>query len=192
MTKTLYLMRHGETLFNVLNKIQGSCDSPLTEKGISQAQAAARYFSQQEIVFDHAYCSTQERASDTLEIVTDQSYQRLKGIKEMSFGAYEGERQLLQPMPHEKYSDYYQQFGGETIQELRTRVSGTLTSLMEMPDYQSVLAVSHSGAIYSFLSYISGDYATSRTTSIPNAGIIQLTFADGKFTVVEIIDPSEI
>ena len=30
MTKTLYLMRHGETLFNSLGKIQGACDSPLT------------------------------------------------------------------------------------------------------------------------------------------------------------------
>lgn len=28
-----YLMRHGQTLFNTLNRIQGWCDSPLTEKG---------------------------------------------------------------------------------------------------------------------------------------------------------------
>ena len=28
----LYLMRHGQTLFNTLNRIQGWCDSPLTEK----------------------------------------------------------------------------------------------------------------------------------------------------------------
>lgn len=34
MQKKLYLMRHGETLFNTLGKIQGACDSSLTEKGI--------------------------------------------------------------------------------------------------------------------------------------------------------------
>ncbi|WP_410958558.1 histidine phosphatase family protein, partial [Salmonella sp. LS2020043sal] len=28
MTKTLYLMRHGQTLFNVQERIQGWCDSP--------------------------------------------------------------------------------------------------------------------------------------------------------------------
>lgn len=39
--KTVYLVRHGETLFNVMEKNQGQCDSPLTEKGIRQAQAAA-------------------------------------------------------------------------------------------------------------------------------------------------------
>lgn len=33
MKKILYLMRHGETLFNVQRKIQGWCDSPLTENG---------------------------------------------------------------------------------------------------------------------------------------------------------------
>ncbi|MDN6419474.1 MAG: phosphoglycerate mutase family protein, partial [Lactiplantibacillus plantarum] len=35
MAKTLYMMRHGETLFNRLKKIQGACDSPLTPKGIA-------------------------------------------------------------------------------------------------------------------------------------------------------------
>ena len=42
MAKTLYLMRHGQTLFNVLKKIQGWCDSPLTEEGIRQAKIARK------------------------------------------------------------------------------------------------------------------------------------------------------
>ena len=53
--KTLYLMRHGETLFNVQHKIQGWCDSPLTEKGIKQAQKARGYFSKKGITFDQWY-----------------------------------------------------------------------------------------------------------------------------------------
>lgn len=35
--KTIYLMRHGETLFNTMDVNQGQCDSPLTENGIRQA-----------------------------------------------------------------------------------------------------------------------------------------------------------
>ena len=42
--KTLYLMRHGQTLFNRCHKIQGWCDSPLTKEGIHQAQKARDYF----------------------------------------------------------------------------------------------------------------------------------------------------
>ena len=60
MTKTIYLMRHGETLFNQQHRVQGFCDSPLTEKGIAQAKQAGAYFKEQGIVFDGAYASTQE------------------------------------------------------------------------------------------------------------------------------------
>ncbi|WP_304204093.1 histidine phosphatase family protein, partial [Lactobacillus intestinalis] len=42
--RTIYLVRHGQTLFNVHHKIQGTCDSPLTRLGIEQARAINRYF----------------------------------------------------------------------------------------------------------------------------------------------------
>lgn len=44
MTKTLYLMRHGQTLFNKRHRIQGWCDAPLTDLGVYQAQVAGYYF----------------------------------------------------------------------------------------------------------------------------------------------------
>lgn len=69
MYKRLYLMRHGETLFNTRGKLQGFADSPLTTKGKQQAQVAAKYFKEHHIVFDHAYCSTSERAEDTIQII---------------------------------------------------------------------------------------------------------------------------
>ena len=71
MKKTLYLMRHGQTLFNLQHKIQGWCDSPLTELGIKQAKVAGKWFKDHDITFDHAYSSTSERCCDTLEIITD-------------------------------------------------------------------------------------------------------------------------
>lgn len=36
MATEVYLVRHGETMFNQLNKVQGWCDSPLTVKGINE------------------------------------------------------------------------------------------------------------------------------------------------------------
>lgn len=42
--KKIYLMRHGETLFNTMDVNQGQCDSPLTENGIRQAKAAKAWF----------------------------------------------------------------------------------------------------------------------------------------------------
>ena len=46
----LYLMRHGETLFNTLNRIQGWCDSPLTEKGQDQARQVRAYFEKHDMI----------------------------------------------------------------------------------------------------------------------------------------------
>ncbi len=60
MEKTLVLMRHGETLFNALHKIQGWCDSPLTQRGIEQAKAAGKKLRERGFRFDHAYSSTSE------------------------------------------------------------------------------------------------------------------------------------
>ena len=148
--KTLYLMRHGQTLFNLQHKIQGWCDAPLTEIGIKQAEVAAKWFDDNHIQIDDAYCSTSERASDTLEIVTHHNmpYTRLKGLKEMNFGVFEGKDECLNPkLP---YGDFFKQFGGEGELELRERMNKTLTEIMSNDDHQVVLAVSHGAACAQF------------------------------------------
>ena len=43
MKKNLYLLRHGQTLFNSKHLISGWSDSPLTEKGIEQAKRAGLF-----------------------------------------------------------------------------------------------------------------------------------------------------
>ena len=68
--KKIYLMRHGETLFNTMDVNQGQCDSPLTENGIRQAKAAKAWFDAHNVHFDEVYSSTSERACDTAEIVS--------------------------------------------------------------------------------------------------------------------------
>ena len=52
--KKLYLVRHGETLFNQKYLMQGICDSPLTQKGHAQAKAVGKLFKEKGITFDHA------------------------------------------------------------------------------------------------------------------------------------------
>ncbi|WP_411195835.1 phosphoglycerate mutase family protein, partial [Rhizobium sp.] len=41
-TPMIYLLRHGETIWNTLGRFQGQKDSPLTERGIEQAEQMAR------------------------------------------------------------------------------------------------------------------------------------------------------
>lgn len=71
---------------SINKKIQGWCDSPLTKQGIEQAKIAKEFFEKNGIVFDGAHTSTLERASDTLELITEINYERHKErIKRMEF-----------------------------------------------------------------------------------------------------------
>lgn len=150
--KTLYLMRHGETMFNVQHKIQGWCDSPLTETGKQQAIKAGQYFKDHDITFDHAYSSTSERCCDTSELVTDMPYTRTKGLKEQFYGELEAESERLNHhLTPKDCETFYLQYGGESSNTTRDRMMQTLTEIMGHDDHQSVLAVSHSGACFNFL-----------------------------------------
>ena len=184
MVKHLYLMRHGQTLFNVYRRIQGWCDSPLTELGIAQAKKAREKL--KTIPFDHYYCSTAERACDTLEIVTDYKvpYKRVKGLKECYFGVFEGQSEDLNP-PFDKYDDVFCIYGGESAQALRDRMTKTLTDIMNQEDHQIVLAVSHAGAGSQFIRSVQAD--ALQGTRFSNCDTAHFTYEDGKFTFVELI-----
>jgi len=66
MKTTLHLIRHGETIWNRENRIQGWADSPLTEEGKSQAEKLAPYLKKKKI--KAATSSDQGRALKTGEI----------------------------------------------------------------------------------------------------------------------------
>ena len=185
--KTLYLMRHGETLFNVLHKIQGWSDSPLTENGINQAKKAGQYFKKKHITFDHAYCSTSERCSDTLELVVDMPYVRLKGLKENYYGVLEAESETLNKhLTPKDCETFYLQFGGESSNTTRDRMVNTLTNIMEQEDHECVLAVSHSGACYNFLRAWQ-DPSEELKKGFGNCCIFVYEYEDKKFTLKQVI-----
>ncbi|WP_027108518.1 histidine phosphatase family protein [Lacticigenium naphthae] len=187
MVRKLYLMRHGETVFNLHNKIQGWCDSPLTKKGKEQARAARAYFKEKQIDLDAAYCSTSERASDTLELITELPYKRLKGLKEMNYGELEGESERLNRHLTPKDAEtFYLQFGGESSNEVKDRMTRTLTSLMENEDHEHVLAVSHSGACFNFLREIQ-DPMKELKKGFGNGTLFVYDYIDETFTLNEVI-----
>lgn len=188
MTKTLYLMRHGQTVFNARRKIQGWCDSPLTELGIAQALKAKEYFSKEGITFDEAYSSTSERASDTLELITDMKYTRVKGLKEWNFGTFEGESEDLNPkLP---YEGFFVPFGGEHQQEVLERVATTVKERMNQEGHTSVLMVSHGASCKSFQRAWDHTTTISSKERLGNCAILKFTYEDDIFTLQEVINPN--
>ena len=184
--KTLYMMRHGQTLFNQKRLMQGWCDSPLTELGKRQARCVKEYLENNEIVFDGAYASSSERACDTLEIVTSLPYQRLKGLKEWNFGVFEGKDECLNPpLP---YGDFFKGFGGESEMELRERMNQTLTAIMNKEDHHIVLAVSHGAACAQFYRAWEEYAKVKKTERFYNCCILKYEYENGIFTLVDIIN----
>lgn len=192
MTATkLYLMRHGQTRFNAQGRIQGASDSPLTELGIEQAKAARTYFEDRGIAFDAVYSSTQERACDTAELASGRSdYIRLKGLKEIDFGAFEGQPEYLNPplQPNIGYGDYFVTYGGEGSLAVRERMGQTIRTMLDQHSGQTVLAVSHGGAIAQFYR---GVLENPPQVRMRNCNILEFDYADGNFDLLSIYDPVE-
>lgn len=69
--RKLYLVRHGQTIFNLRGKTQGWCDSPLTDLGIDKAKITRKFFEENNIRIEEVYSSTSERVIDTANIITD-------------------------------------------------------------------------------------------------------------------------
>jgi len=179
-------MRHGETLFNKRGKIQGWTDSPLTELGRRQPLYAKRWFEARKIEFDHVYCSTSERASDTLELITEMPYERLKGIKEFIFGIFDGESEALH-IGSPPFADEYVRFGGESGEAYIKRINTTLTDIMNRDNHETVLAVAHAGVCGTF-TYHWRKHADFWDIKLTNCCIIKFEYEDGTFTFIEAID----
>ncbi len=194
MVKTIYLMRHGQTLFNVQKRIQGWCDAPLTELGIQQAQVAGQYFQEKAIIFDAIYASTQERACDTAEIVSGRTdYTRLKGLKEMNFGTFEGHSERLNPPLNTEdgsgYGDYFVAYGGESNVQVSERMGKTLTAIADqMADDDQVLVVTHGAALSQFYRFWTVEPPVIK--GMPNCAILTIhVMEDGLFRVDAVYDP---
>ena len=88
---TIILVRHGETEWNLQNRLQGHKNSPLTLNGKKQALAVNKALSRFEI--NAAYTSPLKRAADTAEIILEgRNIQAIKlnNLKEIFLGPWEG------------------------------------------------------------------------------------------------------
>ncbi|WP_056989737.1 histidine phosphatase family protein [Lacticaseibacillus camelliae] len=185
MSSILYLVRHGETLFNVQRKIQGWCDSPLTAHGIAQAKQLATYFDS--IPLDHAYSSTSERAVDTADLIVHGRLpvRHLKALKEMNYGVFEGESQVLNPPLPKDFENFFVLYGGESSNTTGHRLLKALTNIMQQPDHQNVLVVSHSAACYNFLRQLQ-DPTDVLAKGLPNGAVLVFTFGSTGFHLLRV------
>ena len=186
MKRMLYFMRHGETMFNVTNQVQGWCDSPLTALGIKQAKAAKQYFDNNHIVFSHLYTSGLGRANETMELICDRRYECLKGIKERNCGKFEGSQEYL--FPFGLNEELLAPYGVESKMKVRERALKTIHTIMKQEDHTCVLMVSH-GLVCAQLLEVFAQEEALRNARVSNCSVLKLAYDNGSFSLEEWIQP---
>ena len=148
---TFYYVRHGQTLFNTMNRMQGWCDSPLTEKGVEDAKRAGAELA--DVPFAAAYTSTSERCRDTCALVLagrDVPVFEHKGLKEVNFGTWEGvevDKHLDEVNRRRGDGIHWDDCGGDSNESFAARVRATYSQIFdERADGETVLIVSHGAA----------------------------------------------
>lgn len=206
--KRLYLLRHGQTEFNVKKLVQGRCDSPLTDLGRQQAQAAATWLKAHGVVPDKVVSSPLGRAMATASLVAtellgaDADVEPCEGIIERCYGTFEeGPHDALPTDVWDPGEDLIP-FGGEGSRALQERMVGALANLMGSEGIETLLAVSHGSASRQFIKAAAPE-GFELPTKLPNCAIMIFDFEEEKsgeegdapqckFTLQQIVDPQQI
>ena len=141
-----YFVRHGETVWNVENKICGATDSPLTEKGHQQAIETGKKILAEGIHADLILYSPLSRAKDTarhISEVTGIPMQEEPRLFEQAYGKYEST-----PRNGEEFFEAKKQFlnryeGGESMLHVAQRIYNLIDDLKK--DDRDFILVAHNG-----------------------------------------------
>ena len=132
----VYIMRHGYTEWNKLQKLQGSSDIELNEEGRELARATGEGL--KDIHFDVCYSSPLKRAVETAHLVLGDADTPIitdERLREMCFGVAEGVEKELQPPEVAVFfndpGNYVPPERGETIEELRARTADFIRKVIE-------------------------------------------------------------
>ncbi|TCN01775.1 putative phosphoglycerate mutase [Paenibacillus sp. BK033] len=142
------MVRHGNTDWNALGKIQGQTDIPLNELGKKQANALAERLSKDEKLWDAVISSDLQRARQTAAVIADKlGIPLLDGdprLRERNFGEVEG---LTLPERVERWGENWREVaqGLETDDEVRSRGLSFLQDWQKQRPEGRLLVVSHGG-----------------------------------------------
>lgn len=194
-SKTIYLIRHGETDFNRKGIVQGSgIDADLNEFGIAQAEAFFDTYAH--ISFSKIYTSSLKRTVQSVQCFIDQGvpYQSYRGLDEISWGIYEG-----QPNSNIKDTHYHDLIlawrsgqtdlaieGGESPSQVAIRQEPVIESILSRPEEDTILIAMHGRAIRILLTkLLKKPLSDMDTYPHSNLGLykLQYSYTERQFTL---------
>lgn len=151
----LTLVRHGETSANLEGVWHGSTDTPLTERGLRQAELVAKHLTTRAPSAAVLYASDLRRAHDTaraIERATGLPLRLDPTLREYHLGRWEGKsyQELHQEhrlWHHMKSDPDFAPHGGESPRQVTDRFTNALRRIAAEHPGERVIVVSHGGAL---------------------------------------------
>lgn len=195
----LLLVRHARTHDNLAERLCGWTDSVIDESSLDAAEHVAAYI-RDTFPVDAFYCSPLSRARITAGIIGLAIRREPlieEGLKEMHFGDAEGltrdEFKAINPSAYEAWQATHDLTwawpNGESRQAFQDRVKSTITRLLGRHPGQTVLAVSHGGAIGGYVAFTCDKgLEVWRNYQPENCSLSEIVFRDGHPELVRFSD----
>lgn len=151
-----YFTRHGQTVWNVENKICGETDIELTELGHEQARQLGQKILDEGIKIDEILYSPLVRAAKTARHISEITGVPMREeirLKEQNFGKYESTPRDGEQFRKDKESFAYHYEGGESMLHLCQRIYNLLDDIKKESDEKVYLLVAHNGISRAVESY---------------------------------------
>ncbi|MBE7722824.1 MAG: histidine phosphatase family protein [Lacrimispora celerecrescens] len=199
----IYLIRHGQTDWNIQGRIQGSHDIPLNEAGQRQAEQVAKGMDSRRV--SRVFSSTLTRAVETAEKIGSRQKAEICSMPqliEVEFGKWEGMtwEEIMEAYPKEYRlwalnPDEVAPPGGETQDQVISRCAHAIKEILRITGgREDVAIVSHGATIAYLISYMMRNDPDIESIIVENASITTVNYSPltEDFMLLEMNDTSHI
>lgn len=175
----IILLRHGETVWNRENRIQGHLDTPLSDAGVAQAEALAQRLAGES--FAALYSSDLGRAHETARRIATRTHHQVilePGLRERNLGILQGltrvEAKAMYPEIYTRYRMFDPECmvpGGEDALPFIARVVASFSAIADRFPGETAVVVAHGGTLDAIYRHVTkAPLPGARTAPLPNAG----------------------
>ena len=198
-TLKLYIVRHGETEWNVIKRFQGQLNTPLTEKGMEKLRKTGKKL--ENVLFDEVYTSELGRTVASAEIILNENngyknnkleLQKLAELNEVYFGVWQGltYEEVFLKYPEEGNNYFYnvknykaENVEAEKLEDALERFLKGINKILDSHESGNILVVTHGTVFEMFMNYVANNsiFDIDERTLMGNGDYKIFSYEDGKF-----------
>ena len=195
----LYIVRHGETEWNVIKRFQGQLNTPLTEKGMEKLRETGKKL--ENVLFDEVYTSELGRTVASAEIILNENrgyknkkreLQKLAELNEVYFGVWQGltYEEVFLKYPEEGNNYFYnvknynaENVEAEKLEDALERFLKGINKILDSHESGNILIVTHGTVFEMFMNYVANNsiFDIDERTLMGNGDYKVFSYKDGKF-----------